>query len=360
MAARRLMAIFSMLREEARLADIPLRRLLWQTARFCLKTGLGPRYFVVAGMARKEFAEADKWQHISARQYYRALDRLNPPLYRKLTQNKLAEKALYQLLQIPSARLLAYFSPRRGLDQMGGSLADARQLQQMLGQLAGQTICLKPVEGWGGTGVMIGKASMTEGTPVFCPLHSAQSLTAEDLVASFSVAGKLPEFVIEEYLQQSEEFAAFNPASVNTLRIWVLEFEPGRTEVIGAYLRVGRAGSAIDNASAGGIMCPVDIDTGMLQTGLTKHTPHRQGIVRHPDHQAKLAGQTLSQWPEIVRLSCDVLSKLPQTRFAGLDITMTPAGPVVVEANVAPDKDGAAHANIASRRILSAVSRLHG
>ena len=61
LAPRRFLAIVSMLREEARLAGVPLVSVLRQTAWFCVKTGLGPRYFVVAGMARKEFVEADKW-----------------------------------------------------------------------------------------------------------------------------------------------------------------------------------------------------------------------------------------------------------------------------------------------------------
>ncbi|WP_161796344.1 sugar-transfer associated ATP-grasp domain-containing protein [Arsukibacterium ikkense] len=347
-----------MLNKEAQLAGMSFAKMLWQTSYFCLKTGLGPRYFVVAGMARKNFAEADKWQHISARQYYQALDILNPPLYRKLTQSKLSEKALYQLLHIPTAAMLGYFHPLTGITADGRPLSTVDALTNLLQQCAGSTVMLKPLEGFGGAGVMALAVTVSDGGLQLLSLGERKLYSPAQLLSYYQGKNPLPEFMLEAYIQQSAQFAGFNPSSLNTLRLWVLETQPGMAEVIGGYLRIGRAGQVIDNASAGGIMCPVDLATGELQPGLLKKTPHRDDIMQHPDHGAPLAGVTLEHWPQLKQFAEKVLLTLPHTRFAGLDITMTEQGPILIESNVAPDKDGAAHGNIPSIKLQQAA-RMH-
>lgn len=353
----RLKNTLTMLKKEAQLAGVSFANMLGQTSHFCLKTGLGPRYFVVAGMARKNFKNADKWLHISAREYYNALDILNPPLYRKLTQSKLSEKALYQLLHIPTAPMLGYFHPVVGVTNGGDTLQTAESLQKLLQHYAGSTVMVKPLEGFGGTGVMA-LAIRHDGESLQLQSVAEQQLySAEQLVNLYRRKSQHPEFMLEAYIQQSAQFASFNPSSLNTLRLWVLETSPNQAEVIGGYLRIGRAGKVIDNASAGGIMCPVDLETGELQPGLIKKTPHRDNITLHPDHGARLTGAHLELWPQIKQFAEKVLLALPHTRFAGLDITMTEQGPLLIESNVAPDKDGAAHGNIPSIKLQLAARK---
>lgn len=355
---KHLISTLRMLQKEARFAGISVSHMLWQTCYFCLKTGLGPRYFVVAGMARKNFKETDKWLHISAKKYYKALQILNPPLYRKLTQNKLTEKALYQLLHITTARMLGYFHPLTGITADGHRLSDPRELASFLSKHVGNTVMLKPLEGYGGFGVMALQVSRSEGELILYSVNEKKTISAEKLINFYQINGQHAEFLLEAYIQQSRQFASFNPSSVNTLRLWVLETSPNQAEVIGGYLRIGRAGKVIDNASADGIMCPIDLATGELLPGLVKNTPHRDSIINHPDHGAALAGEKLQQWQQIKRFAADVLLKLPRTGFAGLDITMTEQGPLLVESNVSPDKDGAAHGNIPSIKLQLTAAKL--
>lgn len=354
----RLIDTLAMLKKEALLAGMPFSAMLWKTGYFCLKTGLGPRYYVVAGMARKNFNEADKWLHISAKEYYQAIGILNPPLYRKLTQSKLSEKALYQLLHIPTASLLGYFHPVVGVTDNGDTLTTAEELKQLLQQHSGSTVMVKPLEGFGGTGVMAIAISYDGEKLQLQSVGEQQLYNVEQLISAYQQMNRQPEFMLEAYIQQSAQFASFNPSSLNTLRLWVLETAPDQAEVIGGYLRIGRAGKVIDNASAGGIMCPVALATGEVQPGLIKKTPHRDDICQHPDHGAALAGVVLEQWQLIKQFAEKVLLKLPHTRFAGLDITMTDQGPILIESNVAPDKDGAAHGNIPSIKLLLAARKL--
>lgn len=348
-----------MLRREAHLAQVPLPRLLWAVVWFCARTRLGPRYFVVAGMARRDFPPGDKWRHVSAHKYYRALELLNPPPYRKLTQYKVSEKALYRLMHIPTAELLGFYHRFGGFNAEGGALCNEEQLKALLLMNEGRRVCVKPLEGWGGTGVLVGTIAHSEAGPCLRCEPSGDRVDVKQLLSLYHDAPKQSGFIVEDFLQQTTEFSQFNPDSLNTVRLWVLESNPGEPQVIGAYLRVGRAGAAIDNASAGGIMFPIDVETGELLPGLTKYTPHRDDVLAHPDHHAVIAGYRLENWQAIRRFSRDVLLRLPQTRFAGLDVTVTDQGPVLVEANVAPDKDGAAHANIPSLLIWQAAVKQH-
>ncbi|GAB3036208.1 sugar-transfer associated ATP-grasp domain-containing protein [Bowmanella dokdonensis] len=354
----KLRTTLSMLRTEARLAGVPFASVLLDCCRFCLKTKLGPRYFVVAGMARKDFPAEKMWLHVSAREYYQALETLNPKPYRKLTQSKLSEKAIYAFLHIRSAQMLGYFHPRRGIDRQGNPLKTEETLQQLLAGLEGQKICVKPIEGWGGQGIKVLLVAGTADHVILQETVSGKELSVSALMDTLKDPEGVSEFIIEDFIEQTPQFAAFNPSSVNTLRLWVLEARGQAPQVIGAYLRVGRQGAAVDNASAGGIMCPVNLATGVTEAGLTKYNPHRGQLTHHPDHGAQLSGVQLMEWSAICQFACEVLAKLPNTRFAGLDITLSEQGPVLVETNVSPDKDGAAHANIPSIKLVQAAAEL--
>jgi hypothetical protein len=353
----RIATTLRMLRKEAQRAAIPFFRLARDVAWFCLRTGLGPRYYVVAGMASKDYPDSDKWLHVSARKYYRAVDILNPPAYRKVTQHKLLEKGLYGLLQIPTAPFIGYFHPEKGFDSGGGALRDIDELSALLLGHSGRRLCAKPVEGWGGAGVSVLAVRSVQGETHVSRHPGGEPVALAQFVSSYAAREGRPEFILEGYLEQTSEFMCFNGDSLNTVRLWVLERREGLPEVLGAYLRVGRTGQAVDNASAGGFIFPVELTSGRLRPGITKHTPHREEITHHPDHHGEIAGRRLKDWDAIVDFSCAVLSRLPMVRFAGLDVCMTEQGPVLVERNVVPDKDGAAHANIPSLPIWQAAVR---
>lgn len=346
----------AMLRKEAALANISTAKMLFDTGQFCLKTGLGPRYYVVAGMARPGFSREDKWKHISAKKYYRAIDRLNPPSYQKLSQNKISEKALCLSLAIPSAEYLGYYHPRKGCTSSGGALTNSTQVEALLSPLVDQQICIKPAEGWGGTGVVIGTVTTENGQLSLRHLENNQECLSplHEIFADPHDQKDQDALIIEKGIAQSSQFSSFNADSVNTLRVWTLDYGNKKIAVLGAYLRIGRTGSAVDNASAGGLMCPIDLDSGTIGPAITKQSPHRAEMSSHPDTGAALAGEVIAGWDEICFFACETLRKFPQTRFAGLDIAMSVHGPLLVEANVLPDKDGAAHANIPSIELYNA------
>lgn len=346
----RIQAALDLLRKEAVLANVAFLPLLWRASFLYFRTGLKPRYYVLAGMARDSFPQAHQSLHISATEYRQALGILNPADYRKLIQNKLLAKALYTVMHIPTPRMRGYYHPRKGITDYGQPLQREDHLEDLLGSLNEQDICLKPLEGQDGRGVIIGRVGIRQGQ-VVVEQPSNGALDVRAILASYRTSTTLPEFIVEDRVRQSGQLADFNPDSLNTLRLWVLADNEGKASVLGGYLGVGRTGSVIDNLPDDGLICPVDVESGILSPAITRVGPHRDELEAHPDHGAPLSGEQIEQWQTIRDFACEVLAKLPYTRFAALDIAVTPGGPVLVGANGAPDMQDAAWANIPSLQL---------
>jgi glutathione synthase/RimK-type ligase-like ATP-grasp enzyme len=86
-----------------------------------------------------------------------------------------------------------------------------------------------------------------------------------------------------------------------------------------ANLHQGALGIAIDIAS-----------------GVTTHAQFLgQSIDRHPDSGIALLGRTLPFWPEVLALAVRAAQAVP-LKYLGVDISISPAGPLLLEINVRP------------------------
>ncbi|WP_448565137.1 sugar-transfer associated ATP-grasp domain-containing protein [Thalassotalea ganghwensis] len=320
------------------------------------KCRFGPNYYLLAGMANPNMSWDEKCSHISDKQYHQALNILNPKPYRKITQHKLTEKAILKLSNIESSNFIGFLQPQKGFDYCGKPLTTEKALSELLSQFLNKKICAKLPEGFGGKGFLAGKIVL-DGELRLLPLNDKKSLSIQELVASYEQVIENEGLLFESYIEQSEAYSAFNPTSVNTIRTWVLQTE-NKIEVIGAYFRIGRQGSLTDNGDGGGVMCPVNPESGVLGSGLLTVNPFRDNLTAHPDTGVQLSGIALDNWQEIVASSCETLRKLPYTRFAGLDVAMSIYGPIIIEINVTPDKDGAAYGFINSNKLVVAATSI--
>ena len=327
-------------------------------ARLYIENGIGPNYYILAGMAEKTMSWQVKCQHLSNRNYHKALDILNPKPYRKLTQHKLNEKAFLTLSKIPTADFIGFYHPVKGFDSKGNVLTNIHQLSELLSHYQEKKICIKLLEGSGGVGFFAGKIQIDVNAEIYVQsINKKETQSLSTLLAEYTDVIMSEGLLLEAYIEQSDKYAQFNPSSVNTVRTWVLQ-QGSSIKVIGALFRIGRKNSSTDNSSAGGHVCPIDIKTGKLTKGLTTMTPYREEFTQHLDSGVQFDGEILEQWQEIVNCSCETLRKLPYTRFVGLDVCMTVQGPLIIEVNVAPDKDGAAHAKIPSYLLTQATNEL--
>lgn len=136
-------------------------------------------------------------------------------------------------------------------------------------------------------------------------------------------------FVVEQLIVQSQEMAAFHPASVNTVRVPTIRLDD-ETLIIHPFMRMGQHGKNVDNAGAGGIMGVVDVETGRIYaTG----DEYAQSYDVHPDSNLKILDFVIPRWDEAKALVKELATVLPDNRYTGWDLALTDDGWVLVEAN---------------------------
>jgi Sugar-transfer associated ATP-grasp len=315
---------------------------LLEMAALRMLRGVGPRYYHTAGFWRREIPWRDKLDHPSAREYRRVVRAYNPPLYRKLSQNKIAEKAILALFQLPTPRFLGRINRTAGLDHRNRPLICVEDLANLIYAEAADRLVFKKLEGYGGKGVQI--AQIQRGSNIFCrPVNRKDFMPLADYCEQVLELADSGDWLVEEYFNQHPALASLNPTSVNTVRIWILEKMGGaKSQMVTAYTRIGRVNMFVDNASSGGIVAPIDLSTGVLNAARDAHAERRIYPV-HPDHGAAILGVALPYWKQIQVLARRALRAFPQLHFAGLDVAVGESGPVVLELNVSPDREAAAY-----------------
>jgi hypothetical protein len=313
----------------------------------------GPGYYQMAGLWRRDRPFAELFDHWSERRYIAELARINPMEYRKISQHKVAEKALLSLLGLPTPRFIGLLDPVIGRDAGGRPLRDAADLARAFADDPAARACLKVLEGTSGKGfIAIEVIRDGLGGPRFRRVPDGREQDAAAFLADLAIERDGPR-LIEAYLEQDPVFGGINPSSVNTLRLWVLRDGPRITTRLG-YLRIGRQGAVVDNHGAGGIIAPVDLATGRL--GLAHDAlPTRTTFRTHPDHGAAIEGVVLPRIEDAMRLAEQALGSFPAMNFAGMDIAMAADGPQVIELNVSPGRlapaiVGSSHAVAFGRR----------
>lgn len=314
--------------------------------------GVGPNYYHQAGFWRYSVRWRDKIQHLGSRAYEKRIYSRNPSRYQKISQNKLVEKALLTLFKIPSPEFLGYLHPTCGTSSHGNPLTTCHDLAQFLMEANHERICFKLPEGSGGFAFSAVQV-ITENHNVFLrELNNDIRVPLTDYRPTGLPLIQPKGWLIEQYFEQSAWAKTLNPSSVNTLRIWVLAQKPGDLpKTIGAFMRIGREGSMVDNRSSGGLCVPVDLETGKMKAALDGK-PTRESFEVHPDHAAQIAGETIPHWNDVKGLAEQALSIFPNICFAGLDIALGESGPAVIELNVYPDKEGAGVMDLPNKRLL--------
>lgn len=300
--------------------------------------GLGPGHYHTARYWRRGLSWDFKKGYWTYKKYHNCLHRINDPLYYKISQNKISEKAVLQLFNIPGTAFIGHLHRERGLLATGAPLRGSGDLQAwLLAHPACERLCFKLAEGSGGEGFRAVRCRRDKGLE-FELLDSGAVVSVEHFLADILQQDAF-DYLVEEYVVQHPELALLNASSVNTLRVWV-GCSGNTYHVLGAFLRVGRQGSLVDNTSRGGQIFPVNIATGCIGQGMEK-TIFNDVFDCHKDSGLKISGRTLPFWADTLALARQTLSIFPRINFAGIDIAITASGPVLIELNVEPDPTAA-------------------
>lgn len=138
-------------------------------------------------------------------------------------------------------------------------------------------------------------------------------------------------YVVECAVENTTDIATINPSSVNTVRAYTLLKRNGETEILGIMLRVGKKGSHVDNWGSGGVGYDFDIETGIC-VGYGRDKKNNPYIF-HPDSNVQMVGFRLPNFEQLKQLIIEMTHKVPQARFVGWDIAITPNGYELIEMN---------------------------
>lgn len=137
--------------------------------------------------------------------------------------------------------------------------------------------------------------------------------------------------LIEEVLEQHPDNAKIYPNAMNCLRIITVVDKAGVPHVIFATQKFGLNGRVVDNYGFG---CRVDLETGKIcSPGVSGDGS--MGIVyeTHPMTGEKIEGHQVPMFNEACELAKEAAKVVPQVRYVGWDIGITPDGPAIVEGN---------------------------
>ncbi len=141
-------------------------------------------------------------------------------------------------------------------------------------------------------------------------------------------------FVVQERLSCHESIANIYDKSVNTFRIITYRWKD-RICHMPAIMRIGKGGSYLDNAHAGGMFIAIDDDGTIHDTAFTEF---KKEFKEHPDTHLKFAGYKIPLFPEVLKASYRMHEAIPQIGCVNWDFTINKEGePVLIEANM---KDG--------------------
>lgn len=140
------------------------------------------------------------------------------------------------------------------------------------------------------------------------------------------------EAILEEWITQHEVLNNVYDKAINCLRI-ITCYKDGTVRFLAGGVTWGN-GMQIANASASGIVSPVNFETGILEKLAADFNGGR--YKRHPVTNANLVGVQLPYWKETKEMLKKAAKEIPQVGYVGWDVAITPNGPILIEGNTTP------------------------
>ena len=135
--------------------------------------------------------------------------------------------------------------------------------------------------------------------------------------------------LLEEFLTQHPEMSRLNDSSVNTLRIVTYLDTAGTVHTLARVLKMGNGGD-VDNFSDGGMYTMLD-DHGVAHYAAFDGAG---GVFTvHPRSGTSIVGFAVPNWNEVHALVDALAREVPEIRYVGWDIAITPTGAAVIEGN---------------------------
>lgn len=266
-------------------------------ARFCYGF-CGEDYFLnTPGYALKNFQKKEFFSHT---EWLKIRKQFNDERYTHILQNKV--------------ETLKYFSK----SIQHGWCYPKEHSEELFNQFVAQHkhIICKPISEEGGNGISL-----------YEPLGK---------LGGYNVL-KTNELLLEECITQHPSMS-FNNTSVNTVRVYSVLDRQGKAHILKAVLRAGVGDSVVDNFHSGGVIYPVNVEHGFIESAGVRRLDRKE-ITIHPGTDIIMLGFVIPHWSLLKDTVKKMAESIPQVRYIGWDMVITPDGVDMIEAN-----DNADHA----------------
>ena len=140
--------------------------------------------------------------------------------------------------------------------------------------------------------------------------------------------------MIEEILSQHKGMV-FGNTSVNTIRVHTILDQTGKGHIISCVLRAGVGDTVVDNYCSGGVIYPINTETGIV-SGKGKSRLGNNHYI-HPETDIVMLGYQVPNWDILKKETIKAAEKLPNLRLVGWDVAITENGIALIEGNHNPD-----------------------
>lgn len=137
-------------------------------------------------------------------------------------------------------------------------------------------------------------------------------------------------YIVQGVVEQHPALKAFNPTSLNTMRITSLYLN-GKVSIISSIFRFGSPGSVVDNTGAGGFVC------GITKEGMLKDICFdiKMNTYCRTANDIPFAGQPIPSYEKAVEIIRQSHTRLPNVHLIGWDIAIDETGePILIEINI--------------------------
>lgn len=167
--------------------------------------------------------------------------------------------------------------------------------------------------------------------------HGVKKISNGSLSATDSISLEGDKFIVEECIENNENLKSIAPGSLNTIRIVTLIDKTGKLNILACVLRMGNGKSFTDNYHDGGLACAIDADRGELRGNA--HGMNNKEYTHHPFSTIKFDGFKIEKFEQCLSLVKDLSKVVPEARYVGWDLAITPTGIDVIEGNIPPGED---------------------
>ena len=143
------------------------------------------------------------------------------------------------------------------------------------------------------------------------------------------------DFVVQEVVQQSGKLHEMNKSSVNTIRIMSM-IHNDEVKILSSMLRVGSAGSKVDNICSGGMFC------GITEDGYTKSIGYSKNFEKYEKHPNgnSFANIKVPNWDRVIEIVKEQHGYLAHFKILSWDIEVSENEISIIEFNVTPQGMG--------------------